>query len=153
MGQSTNAILCYGFSVGEEDDPPSWMEVEEEDEFDFDNLVLKHFGGDLSEPREFDEDKYNKDPEIRKAWAEYWAAKKSVVDGVGVTLVRHCSCDYPLYILAVKVSQKTASRGFPIVFEGDIIHEEEWKNTLETFCLKTGIPMQAPSWILCSDWC
>lgn len=153
MGQSTNAILCYGFEVGEEDEKPDWMQPEgDNEEFDFDDFVASRFSDSIREPGEFHQENYEHDPAIQKQWSDYWAAKRELVKSAGVELVSHCSGDYPMYILAVKSSVITAHRGYPKRLPNDMVADPEWRKVLEGFCEKTGIPMQEPGYILCSNW-
>lgn len=153
MSVSTDAILCYGFEVGDEDEKPAWMQPEEGDEdFDFETFLVARLSDSIKEPGEFNKISYDHDPEIRKQWSDYWAAKREFVKSVGVDLVSHCSGDYPMYILAAKASITRAHRGYPEKLPDGMTADPGWPQILEVFCEKTGIQIQEPSWILCSNW-
>ena len=153
MSVSTDSILCYGFEVGDEDEKPDWMEPQGDDEeFDFETFLVSKFSDSIKDPAEFDKADYDSNPETRKQWSDYWAAKRELVKSVNVDLVSHCSGDYPMYVIAVKASITMARRGYPKKLAGDIVVDPGWHKILEDFCEKTGIPMSEPCWVLCSYW-
>jgi len=141
MGQSTDAILCYGFSLGDEEgETPVFLRAPEEDEDgedkDFDQFLLEKYA-----------------PELVEWQLEYYDKRQAAINAVGVKLVRHCSCEYPMYILAASASVTEASRGNPVDMgqhiTGDIT---AWTAALKKFCADTDVEYKEPSWILCSDW-
>ena len=153
MSVSTDAILCYGFDVGGDHDMPDWMKpIGDDKDFDFDDFVVSRLSDSIKQPGRFDTDEYRRNPELKEQWKKYWADKKAFIALVGVSLVRHCSGDCPMYILAAKASITTAHRGSPKKIHDGVAADPNWRSTLESFCEKTGIYMQEPSWILCSDW-
>lgn len=106
MSVSSTGILCYGFRItdldGNEDEPD--LPYTE----DFENFVI-NLVSSLKEPGSYD----GTDPEVKKIWKEYWAKKKKIFNEVGVTLVEHCSYDYPMFILAATESVKKCVSWIP----------------------------------------
>jgi hypothetical protein len=145
VGQSTNGILCYGFCLPYEDEPIPWLQIEGEDdeEMEFDEFLAKLEG--LEKPTA----DYKEDPKPHKA---YWKAKDELAAKVGVTLVYHCSGDYSMYILAIRESEYTASRGYPKGLGQGLPDTVEWRDRLKAFCERAGIRFAEPQWILCSMW-
>ena len=152
MGQSTDAILCFGFELEEGEEGAYFGELTD---------------GSLCRDEEDDED----DEAENEDWADFdtWAARKLGLGYLyddysfksnalkellqGVTLVRHCSCDYPMYIMAAWSTE--ASRGFPERVDlNDLLAQTPvLRDNLFQACLKLGLEFKEPSWILCSDWC
>lgn len=146
MSVSSDGILCYGFKIT--DEKGSEVDLDLPYLEDFDALVLSM--SSLKEPDNFDNDKFDLDPEYKKIWREYWEAKKVFLKEIGVTLVHHCSYDYPEYILAASKSVITAARGYPEELGQDITKEKEWRQLIFDFCCKSGILFKEPQFILCS---
>ena len=97
MGVSTNGIAFYGFPIEEWEDFDStpWEKLAEED------------------PEGYYED-----------WDDYyaikmgttsnkWKEKRKLRDKCKCTIGTHCSCDYPMYFVAIKHTVTTAYRGYP----------------------------------------
>lgn len=98
MGQSTNAILAYGFNLGSEND--GW-EAEETDEYG--GLRLDWWNGNddfieaakerlLAELAGFTETDWQADG--------YFARKREAEARLGVEFESYCSDDYPMWLLA-----------------------------------------------------
>ena len=68
-------------------------------------------------------------------------------------LVNYCSGDYPMYILAIPSTVKSASRGFPEVIDlqGFKISAEEF-DIFNSFCQKHGFNAKESKWYLSSYW-
>ena len=148
MGQSTNAILCYGFSLTEDDSEQlPWLLDESGDQMDFSDFLAKK--ADLNMPPVPWVQDGNNDP-----WYDYWRMKREIEDKVGVTLVMHCSDEYPMYILAIKDSVHVAIRGTPELLGQSIplARVQGWEKLLSDFCGDAGIPFVQPQWMLCSMW-
>jgi len=127
MGQSTNAILVFGFEIDGEGEKPEFLgEHEDLEEY----IVVKAGKKDAS---------YDEWRELEKACP--------------ADLVRHCSCDYPMYILAVRGSKTTAFRGYPekITIESMVI-EPEKVAALKEWCEANNVEYKEPGWLLCSMW-
>lgn len=67
-------------------------------------------------------------------------------------LVNYCSCEYPMYILAVPGTLKSAYKGSPKSFTLDELKvDEEASNKLITFCEEHGLTGEsAIGWVLSS---
>jgi len=123
MGMSTDGILFWGITF-------------EEGECPWDNET-------------FD---YDRDEWERYACQRLGFKDKSelydVEDEVGVTLGIHCSYDYPMYYLAVKDSEQTANRGYPVDAKFEV--GADWQEKMKEFCEALDIPVTNPRWILAS---
>lgn len=80
---------------------------------------------------------------------------KATMPKVPVELVNCQSCDYPVYILAVPGTVRSASRGSPEMFEPDLLKYEPGSfNALVEFLEKYNIvPTGDAEWYLSSLWC
>lgn len=67
-------------------------------------------------------------------------------------MVMHCSYDYPMYILAVRGTETTASRGYPETLDDALPTVPSEKiDAFKAWCAERGIDGD-PKWILCSMW-
>ncbi|MGW1547492.1 hypothetical protein [Streptomyces sp. NPDC002346] len=124
MGQSTDAILAYGYVL------PEGVE------YDVDGL-----DPDSDDYEGFDEE----------------AGKKLQAAGItGVHITRHCSHDYPMYLLTT--CAKTAWRGGPRFVDVDYVNrapvEGGWDVKLSQALEVLGVTPESPrvGWLFCSDW-
>lgn len=141
MGVSTDAILCYGFSLDtEEGELPVFLSGD----IEFDNFVAQLY--DLSMPS-------CPHKSGDKEWREYFEKKSELMKQVGIDIVRHCSDGYPMYILAIKESVKTARRGQTVELAQSVSVNTEWREKLMAFCKKANLEFQEPQLILCSWYC
>jgi len=132
MGQSTNGLLYYGFTFcdPDEDGDPPWATE----------------GGPPAPGVEYSD-------ETRQQFHAYWDAKREFIKSTGITIVNHCSCDYPMYAIAAAESEHTAYRGSPERL-GDILEApSSWSAKLFDVCEKLGLEWQDPQWELASLWC
>jgi hypothetical protein len=83
VGQSTDAILCYGIPL--------------EEDYDFDEA----FSGKI------------KDEDLEEDYISGWTASEYLEKETDCVLISHCSCDYPMFILSVEESKIRAWRGDP----------------------------------------
>lgn len=137
MGQSTDALIAFGFDLGEDLEAFEHLEGFEDDPDDF---IEKAMGipeyGDPTRPS------YDEVEKLRQAYP--------------VELIRHCSCDYPMYFLAVTGTKKLASRGSPVVIDTlNMAVPLDRFNAFMAWCVEHGIdvPEGDPRWYLFSDWC
>lgn len=168
MGQSTDAILFYGFCW---DDEARWpwnvgktYEEREEDDDDWETRYARLKG--LPEPTE----KYpNKgiDPRTGRYMEDYTPEEQAIVDrrkaygdekrklteGLNIEIDTHCSGECPMPFVAVKASKTRAWRGNPMEVTSLEI-KSEWEVELRAFCDLMGIDVkdQVPKWWLVSDW-
>jgi hypothetical protein len=140
MGVSTNAILVFGVELGE-DVPESLLG--EDGSFDFEDILAADAG--LFEPICGTEN----------LSTPYWEAKRKAVAEAPVELVWHCSGEYPMYILGVPGTEKTANRGHPrTVTPSDFATPSDEKiEAFKKWCEDHDIVLEAePAWLLCSYW-
>jgi len=151
MGQSTNAILCHGFSFDEEYEFP-WGDGEEELE------EWWHEINGYSPPFEL----FNKDGnwlDGKEAPQEkvniYFAAQRQFLreHPLPMALVLHCSGDYPMFILATPSSVMEAYRGYPKMLDPEHLQVNiKELRTLERFCEQWELEGDGPAWWLVSLW-
>ena len=68
-----------------------------------------------------------------------------------IDIVQHCSCDYPMYIIAIRSTVKTAWRGQVVTVENLDVDPDELQQFIE-WCRGRGIE-EDPKWFLVSNWC
>lgn len=91
-------------------------------------------------------------PQWRKRLNNYYDDARRVRDDCPVELVTHCSYDYPMYILAVKGTEVTASRGYPEeISEDSLIISDDKMDDFREFCETYKIKGD-PRWWLVSMW-
>jgi hypothetical protein len=156
MGQSTNAMLAYGYNLGGEegwelqglgeyDELPTldWYDADNEDGFQ--EAAEKRL---LAELADFTETDWQVDG--------YFAREREAKARLGVEFDSHCSGDYPMYLLAAKVI--TVYRGSVKDIDMTTLAVEPemngWDDKLRAALGALGIaPTQAePRWLLCSYW-
>ena len=138
MGVSTNGILFYGFSLDEEDE--SCWHTEDEDDWED---VYASTQGVIRPTADYEDNK-----EVYSTyWRDVWAKAKEAKCEIGY----HCSGEFPIPYVALSVSHKVAGRGDAVRIENLEI-QEDWRETLLTFCEVMKIPWQEPAWYLVSYW-
>ena len=152
MGISNNAILAFGFAMGDEVELPECLNIvsdnddeEIEDSYEtFDDMVVAKSG--LAEPegvREYDNG--NNSP----AWKEYYKKVDEIKATCPIELVWYCSCDYPMYFIALKNTKETALRGYVEKVSMREIRPEEIV-VFKDFCKKYEIEYEDPAWSIFS---
>jgi hypothetical protein len=164
MGQSTDAILCYGFRIitedGEEEIAIPWLRKDLEDDnchemLDWTDFLIQLEG--LEQPDMSDE-LYEKDKEEwDRLFKKWYKIGNDLEEKCPITLVSHCSAECPMYILAIKESIECARRGYPVEFSNvdkfvNVNRQKMWYWEIESFCRSAKIEFKEPKWILCSDW-
>lgn len=179
MGQSTDAILFYGYTWPDEHGPL----FDDEGERDWEEVLAVRRG--ISNPWAFYKDSgteaahndlpYKDQRHAYEAWkaevgfdallAEWDAAKEAVKSEFNVRVSSHCSCDFPIPYIYIKGTEIRASRGF--AEEVDVIRLteapfDEWNDELDRFIAELDIDMSTPEygdppvgpgWFLVSNWC
>lgn len=134
MGQSTDAILWYGFEYGE---MPPWGDADDEE------WMASALG---EEPPTTEYNEYT-----CEEYRAYWTRKRAVIKTAGVEIVTHCSGDYPMHGLGVLVI--TSYRGDPHDVTNHIAQDTaEAAARLKDFCKKAGLEWTEPRWHLASHW-
>jgi hypothetical protein len=156
MGVSTDGQICYGFILKEEQTFP-W----DNEKFDYDVetwwvegiLGFKHSFELFDENGRWIEPRQSKEVEDR-----YFQEKRDFEEShekFPYELVNYCSGDYPMYILAIKRTCMSASRGYPEKFDPqqmEMISQEEDADFMD-FCKKYKIKTKGTSqWYLSSYW-
>lgn len=139
MGQSTDAILFYGYCWEDETSKP-WeigKDSEDEDDEDWEDRYARLKG--LKRP--------SRPWEIIEEHSAHWAAERELVAVLPVQIDTHCS------FVAVKASKTRAWRGSPMEITSLEV-KPEWDAQLREFCQLMGIDVgdQQPRWWLVSDW-
>lgn len=157
MGVSTDGQICYGILLEEDQELPwdsgQWDgNIEEwwlyaiqgyKNPFELYTAKGNYIGLKPSE------EKIN----------QYYAAQrefKKQCPALPVEPINCCSCDFPIYILAIPSSCRSASRGYPEAFKPrdlDVSDDEDEIHALLAFCEEHGIDGDGPRWWLSSFWC
>ncbi len=142
MGVSTDAILAFGFNLGEE--LPEAFQDDDGDSagFEFDEWLNQKAGVVYPEGNAGIES-----PEYRA----YSDACKAVKAASPVDFITHCSFDYPMYFLALPRTKTTASRGHPRAVRTPEVPSEAVA-AMRKFCDENGIEWKEPSWHIFSLW-
>ncbi|MFD3568477.1 hypothetical protein [Streptomyces sp. NPDC058667] len=158
MGQSTNAMLMYGYhlgsdeggwqirGLGEYDELPAldWYDPEVEDGLDFQSAAEHKLLADIAG--------------FTEEWAPgldgYWDRHRAAEARVGVKLASHCSGDYPMYVLATKVITVYRGEVEAIDPARDLAVQPDWDDKLRAALDVLGLnPTQETAcWFLCSYW-
>lgn len=155
MTTSTNGQICYGVLLEEDQELP-WQTKEWWNDIDrwwlfaiqgYKNpFELFTAAGNWIEPKPTEEKR-----------ERYYAARykfKEQCPSLPVELVNCCSCDCPIYILAIPSSMRSASRGSPEAFKPrDLDVSDDEMHALLEFCEEHGIDGEGPRWWLSSLWC
>lgn len=136
MGQSTDAILAFGFDLGEE--LPE--KIQEELDAINDNEGIESWLEMIAGVEPWS-------PEAK----DWWKRRDDAVAKIPVDFIRHCSGDYPMYFLAIRGTEMRASRGYPepITMPASIVG---WREILRDFCAEHGIEYEEPDWHIFSMW-
>jgi hypothetical protein len=159
MGQSTNAVLAYGYDlaggedewkikeVGEYGEPKlDWYDDSEDNDDGFVEQAQKRL---LAQVAGFTE-KWERGAE------GYFAREKAAQERVGVEFESYCSGEYPMYVLAAHVI--TVHRGYSQLLDlaalVNAVGVSDWDAKLAAAIKALGItPTQAkPGWVLVSYW-
>ncbi len=153
MGVSTDEQIAYGVAFDEGTEFP-W------DTGTFDGDIenwWREIKGYKPPFKLYDDNGYigEKRPPEKKI-TEYYNHRSSwdKANPIPVQLVNTCSCDYPMYMLAVRGTVKEASRGCPKRFEPtELVVEQENREALIAFMKEHSIEGGSePGWYLSSYW-
>lgn len=173
MGQSTNAILFYGYVWDEE------AELWDRDRYDEWFEVLAKRRG-ITSPWYFYRESgaeaihnglpFGQHSAAYEAWKEKvgfeamleeWDGIKSAIKAEHPTIgvASHCSCDYPMPYIYISETGRTATRGFPEALDLTKMPPaglHKWDVELNDFIDALEIDVsdaQGPGWFLVSNWC
>jgi hypothetical protein len=142
MGVSTNASIAYGVDLEEELPEVIQRWLDEGDDRDTEEW-LAHTSGWVPVPG--DDGYYLQDANGVSSW-------QYVEEHCPVELVYHCSDDYPMYIIAVRGSEITASRGYPKVIGSLDVDEVKLEEATEWMAQHLPDIEWKPEWLLYSMW-
>ena len=133
MGLSTDAIVAFGFDLGED--------------FEFDGYNPEDYDDGMSEY-------FDRLIGIKEWQSEGWVSfevDEEIRKAAPVELVLHCSYDYPMYFLAVRGTVTESNRGYPVEFVPQTIDQEQL-DEFKSWCDKHNIelPEDAPKWYVFS---
>jgi len=129
MGISSDGILVFGYDLGEEE--PEFLQEEDENGDllyeGFDDYIFQKYG----------------DGTHKYAW--------QFAETFPIAMTMHCSYDYPMYILSLRRTETSASRGSPVKIEGALEVTPDEIALLKDFAKKHFMNFdEEPSWFLCS---
>ena len=127
MGISSDGILTFGICVDEGEVCRLPWRLDEEDE-DIEAWIAAECG--IASPGH---SHYQPSD-----WTDYWAKQREVVGSYPIEEVCHCSDGYPMYILALRGTSVTASRGCPEVIDAETLAADRTESIqlLREFCAK-----------------
>lgn len=137
MGTSTDAILAFGFDLGEElPEALTAMPEDEDDSWEFEAWAAARAGLEpWSESRPDD----------------YWERRRAAIAATPYDLITHYSYDYPMYFLAARGTEVRAYRGTPKEIDTPEIPSATI-DAMRAFCAEFGIEWQEPRWHIFSLW-
>ena len=147
MGVSTDAILAFGFDLGDNDEIHiaerfGVTDSEAQADFDFDGWVAEKAGAIYPAGHSgIDSPEY-------KVFA---AARDAAINACPVELVIHCSYDYPMYFLALRGTKVRAWRGSPVQVQTPTPSGHPL-TAMRQFCAHHGIAWEEPQWHIFSLW-
>lgn len=153
MGQSTNAILFWGYTWPEEETSRPW-EIGKDtdhdaDEADDDSDWEGRYAALNGLPAPDNNDYSGQD------WTDYWEEKRRLLAKSNCVVDTHCSGDCPMPYVAITASHAVAHRGYPNELSNNhMTVMPEWREQIDSFCQLMGIPIPQtePRWFLVSDW-
>lgn len=145
MGVSTDAILAFGFDLGDEDDgtlAERFSAEEDGDDFDFDDWIAKQAGAIYPAGHAgIDSPEY----------VSYSEKRNAALAACPVEVITHCSYDYPMHFLALRGTEARAWRGHPRSVQTEPPQPERI-SAMRAFCEEHGIEWQEPQWHIFSMW-
>lgn len=130
MGVSTDAILAFGFDLGDElPDALIRMDEDADESWEFEAWLESRLG--------VTDDDYK--------------VRRAAVQAFPFDLITHCSYDYPMYFLAARGTEQKARRGYP---EPVAMKETtpEQVQAMRDFCTEFQIEWKEPKWHIFSLW-
>jgi hypothetical protein len=162
MGQSTNAVLAYGYDLGSDED---WKIQEASGEYGELQLDWLTTAGDTED----DEDAGFIAQAKKRLLAQiagftetdwqvegFFTRQDEAEKSLGVEFKSYCSGDYPMYVLAAHAI--TVHRGDSQLLDLAALAADPaangWDEKLQAALTALGITptQQTPGWVLCSYW-
>lgn len=133
MGISSNAMLYFGFPVGDNDEPPAFLEDRDNEDGlveAFDDMICEKAG--LAPDAEYDE-------------------RSKVIKASPVEMQIYCSYEWPMFLLCVRGAEHMVHRGYTAeITPENMIVEPAKIAAFKIWCEANGIEWQEPKWLLCS---
>jgi hypothetical protein len=148
MGVSTDAILAFGFDLGDAEDMSlaerfgAAERDEDEEDFDFDDWIARQAGAIYPAGHSGIDS-----PEYRA----YSEKRDAAIAACPVEVITHCSYDYPMHFLALRGTERKAWRGHPVKVETPAPDASRLA-AMRAFCEQHGIEWQEPAWHIFSLW-
>lgn len=174
MGQSTDAILAYGYVWGDEaslfneDEGDEWVEALAVRRGIPNPWTLYRDSGAQADHNALP---YVQQEPAYESWKvsvgfdallEDWdSARKAIkAEHPDISVGFHCSCDFPMPYICIASTKQQAGRGYPVTFDPRTMALEQdninWLGYLAMFTDALGIDLteaQGPDWFLVSNWC
>lgn len=156
MGTTTDGQICFGVLTEEDYEFPWDKEPYDGDEIEWWIFEVLKFKPSF----EIWDDEGNCINGIQPEHSvldEYYKERRKFIDSnkkIPIKLVNYCSCDCPMYIVAIPETVIEASRGYPESFDPSRLkYSEESKKELLDFCKQYDIGYdEDPQWYLSSYW-
>lgn len=133
MGISSNAMLYFGFPVGDNDEPPTFLEGRDNEDGvteDFDDLICERAG--------------------LAADADY-ATRKVAIEACPAEMQSYCSYEWPMFLLCVRGAEHLVHRGYTAeITPENMTVAPEKVAAFKAWCEANAIEWQEPKWLLCS---
>jgi hypothetical protein len=157
MGQSTDAVLFWGYCWDEEQSAP-WEPLEDDADGAEETASERYarLTGVVAPHEDYpaEGDRTPVAEAIRAKHATHWQAEGAAWKAARMVVDTHCSGECPMPYVAVEESRTLASRGSPEAIRSLEVGAD-WRKRLDEFCALMGITPpegQQPQWWLVSDW-
>lgn len=139
MGVSTDAIVAYGYDLGEIfDHNLDWLEDADDTGGAINQRLREKVAGFT--------DTWESSPE------DYYERETEADEQTGVEIVYHCHIDYPMYFLSARGSEQRVYRGYPEALR-DLTVQEGWDEAIAKAVEALGVKIEGkPQWFLMSYW-
>jgi len=153
MGVTTDGRICFGI-LFEEDYEFPWDAIDDIEEWWLEENNFSHSIEIYDETGNYKNGRVPSEEEVDIYWAEQ--NDFLVENPIPIELVNCCSCDCPIYILAIPRTVITASRGCPEIFNPEKMKVSKQEvMELFDFCVEYLNIEEGTSanWYLSSLWC
>lgn len=152
MGVSTDGKICFGVDFDEDFEFP-WNSEDDEIEIDDWWRDLHNYVNPYQIWTDDGNLKEDITPEDKRKYYDYrhqWIEDNPVP----FELVNTCSCDYPIYMLAMPKTNVNCSRGYPTEIDLNMFNlVTQDVDKFKTALKKYGLYISEPKWYLSSLWC
>lgn len=135
MGTSTDAYLIYGINLGGEDDMSKR---------NFVKINGTNYCDSCRNNRDCDNCEEEHDQGLLNS--------QPYPNTTGISIICHCSGDFPMFIIGIAETEFCAKRGYPEEKMKIPEVSPKWDGMLKDFFKEHGLPYKKPGWILASYW-